>query len=147
MGEARVAKPRLGRLLAAALALAGLAALPQVRATAAQLGLAAHVLWTQPAVLGAPLGVERAGEEALGPMRAAVELLREHGVESYRASAGIAADALWSQRLVEGAWPIRPRADARFEVSLLAEPSRCPPIAERRLAGFDGLGVRLARCP
>ena len=146
MAEPRFSHPVLRRLLAGALALGALAALPQPRATGAQLGLVARVLWTEPALLAGPLGVERAGEQALGPMGAAVELLREHGVERYRASAAIEADEFWQQRLVEGAWPIRPAADAAVEVSLLSEPARCPPFAVRELAGFPGLGVRLARC-
>ena len=112
---------------------------------------AAESLWKPPH--GAPhdyaqferrLATPRSGEQVLPPpVRAAVGLLREHGATGYFASPGLRANAGWHQRLTEGAWPIRPRDDAFYEVSLADEPTSC-----RALAVSEGATpeVRLARC-
>lgn len=69
-----------------------------------------------------------AGETALDigvmPREAlwAVHTLRRLGVAQYRLSPAVARERLWTQRIIEGAWPIRPAPDARVVVAYAGEP-------------------------
>ena len=86
-----------------------------------------------------PLGGERVLPPAIQHM---VALLRRNQVEQYRASARILADPLYNERLLEGAWPIRPLAGSTWYVALAEEalPAGCRSVDRQE----DAV---LARCP
>jgi hypothetical protein len=86
-----------------------------------------------------PLGGERVLPLAVQHM---VALLRRNGVERYRTSPMILGSAQNNQRLLEGAWPIRPAGDASSYLALAEEtlPAGCQAIDRLEEAV-------LARCP
>ncbi len=143
----RARRSRLRGLGVAILAVSVLLSSPRVRGTAAELLALPPLAWRERHALAQALRTPGAGDAAVGPMLEAVLLLRQSGEARYSVSPAIAADDYLLQRLVEGAWPLRPAPDARLRVSLLAEAPRCPVLAERRMPGFEAGGVRIARCP
>jgi hypothetical protein len=97
---------------------------------------------TLPRVL-AEVDEPRGGERMLPPpVQDMLMLLRGHGVSAYRVSPGIARDPLISQRVVEGAWPIRPDGGASWYLAFAGEgrPAGCQLLDGRK-------NVVLARCP
>jgi hypothetical protein len=82
------------------------------------------------------------GERVLPPpTRAMLALLRERGITAYRMSTETRKNPLFSQRLVEGGWPIRPDRSSPWYVGFAAEPlpPECEEVERRDL-------VLLARC-
>jgi hypothetical protein len=91
----------------------------------------------------AEIGQPRGGERMLPlPVQDMLTLLRGHGVAGYRVSPRIAHEPLISQRIVEGAWPIRPDPAAPWYLAFAAEglPVGCQSLDRR-------MDVVLARCP
>ena len=85
----------------------------------------------------------RGGERVLPPpVQDMLTLLRDQGVRGYRVSPRIAKDPLISQRVLEGAWPIRPDDDAPWYLAYAADalPDRCQPYARQE-------DIVLAHCP
>ena len=87
----------------------------------------------------------RGGERVLPPgILEAIGLLRNNGVERYRASPHVAdsGNPLMDQRLVEGGWPIRQVAEAPWYLAGTDEPlpADCQLVEQRH-------DYQLARCP
>jgi hypothetical protein len=132
----------LGAVLAVAILQTG-----EVRRTA--LGLWEHARFVLANIGGVreALGTPDSGRAVLSePVLRMIDLLREHGVERYRYSERIGADRFVSQRLIEGAWPIRFQPDAAFLVSYLSEASDCEAVDQRPRSSREGSEVALARC-
>lgn len=119
-------------------------AFSNVRQTPERLWSLYAELWPQRAAVRQEWRTELAGEQMLAEkVHAMLSLLRENRVESFRYSAGIAADPDPSvvQRIAESAYPIRYRPDAKDVLQLATEPldARCTAVASKP-------GVLLAHC-
>jgi hypothetical protein len=150
-------RPRLAAVVA--IVVVSLLADGEVRNGATRLVTASLTRLTSESPGGERITAARAGEGSLPhPVRAAVEMLRRHRVETYRLSAGWAEHEFVRQRMIEGAWPIRFYDDAKFELAYLAEENACEEVDRRdfdpgwsipkRQARYfaNRSGVRLARC-
>jgi hypothetical protein len=119
----------------------------EARGTAVSLSEGAFYLIRDPGGVVEGLDTPGSGRDVLPEsVLRMVDLLRQHGVESYRYSERIAEDRHRSQRLIEGAWPIRFQPDARFLLSYLSEETDCEAVGHHPASSEEGEGVRLARC-
>jgi hypothetical protein len=119
-------------------------AFPNVRQTPAGLRVIYKEIWRHKQEVLTDWRTELAGEHALSErVQAMLAMLRRNGAESFRFSAGVAADPDESvlQRLAEAAYPIRLRTDANILLQLAREPldPQCQEVDRK-------LEIVLARC-
>jgi len=124
-----------GRVFSALITMVLLALLSRVRETAQD--LVSRVPY-------APrVGAEGTGLEVLPPpVLEMIRSLQAQRASEFQMSAAVAANALWSQRLIEVAFPIRCRPKAPLLISASADevPAGCVLLQA-------GDGMKLDRCP
>ena len=98
---------------------------------------------THPAVVSRSIATPGSGIEVLDPrIVAAVQMIQDANLKTYRFSAGAAADTWFLQQTTALAWPILPSEEPSAPVLVLA---RSPPAGCARVQTIDE--VTLARCP
>ncbi len=148
-------RKRFGSILVAAFSIASVVQLEHTRHGGRDFAASvAAILGDLPAMVSR-IGTPRAGEQEVlpPPVLALAWMLEKHDIDFYRYSDAIAKSPLRSQRLVEAAWPRRPRDDAPYRLSYLAEqyvgshssPPECEEI-DSLFVPDQTLGVSLARC-
>jgi hypothetical protein len=71
-------------------------------------------------VFQSPYGPSAGEELVLGPSFDVVQILRRENLSNYQLSERLGSD-IWSQRILEGAWPIKPQIVSAYVLSANSE--------------------------
>ena len=86
-------------------------------------------------VFQSPYGPSAGEELVLGPGFDVVQMLRSEKLSNYQFSEKLGSE-LWIQRIIEGAWPIKPQTDSAYVLFTSAENKikNCQIVSQTRLA-------------